>query len=181
MTMTRTVTAHLFCSVNGVVENPNLFQFDAFGPEEGELMTRVISPVTDVVIGRKLWQEWSAYWPGAEDPFGQWINPVRKHVVSTTLTGDLPWNSTLVDGDPVEHVRTLRERDGGAISVVGGVQTVRSLFVAGVVDTLILTMHPVVTPEGRRLFDESVPLTRLRLVDSQITSAGNAILTYALR
>ncbi len=145
-------------------------------------MTRVISPVTDVVIGRKLWQEWSAFWPGADrGPFGQWINPVRKHVISATLSGDLPWNSTLVDGDPVEYLRALRARDGGAISVAGGVETVRSLFVAGMVDTLILTMHPVVTPEGRRLFDESVPLTRLRLVDGQTTSAGNAILTYALR
>ncbi|MBV9094671.1 MAG: hypothetical protein JO132_12480 [Streptosporangiaceae bacterium] len=27
------------------------------------------------------------------------------------------------------------------------------------------------TPEGRRLFDESVPVTRLRLIDSAITSA----------
>jgi RNA polymerase sigma-70 factor (ECF subfamily) len=39
----------------------------------------------------------------------------------------------------------------------------------------------VATPEGRRLFDESVPVTRLRLIDSAITSAGNAVLTYALR
>jgi dihydrofolate reductase len=58
---------------------------------------------------------------------------------------------------------------------------VRSLFVAGVVDALTLTVHPAVTPEGRRLFDESVPLTRLRLVEGTTTSAGNAILTYALR
>src|SRR5690348_14431040 len=33
--MARKTTAHLFHSVNGVVESPNLFQFDAFGPEEG--------------------------------------------------------------------------------------------------------------------------------------------------
>jgi RNA polymerase sigma-70 factor (ECF subfamily) len=179
--MTRPTTAHLFSSVNGVVENPNLFQFDAFGPEEGEAMARAIGPVTDVVIGRALWTEWSTYWPGSDDPFGTWINPVPKHVISSTLTGDLPWNSTPVTGDPVQYVRDLREQSGGAISVVGGVQTIRSLFMAGQIDALTLTVHPVVTNEGRRLFDESVPSTRLRLVDSQITSVGNAILTYALR
>ncbi len=179
--MTRTTTAHLFCSVNGVVENPNLFQFDAFGPEEGALMTEAISPVTDVVIGRKLWHEWSAFWPGTDDPFGAFLNPVRKHVVSSTLSGELPWNSTPIEGDPVEYVRGLREQDGGAISVVGGIETVRSLFLAGVVDALTLTVHAVATPEGRRLFDESVPLTRLRLVEGRTTSSGNAILTYALR
>jgi hypothetical protein len=30
------------------------------------------------------------------------------------------------------------------------------------------------------LFDESVPVTRLDLVRSQVTSVGNAVLTYAL-
>lgn len=179
--MSRKVTAHLFHSVNGVVESPNLWQFDAFGPEEGELMGKVIGPVTDVVIGRKLWQEWSEYWPGAEDPFGAFINPVRKHVVSATLSGELPWNSTLIDGDPVAYVGKLKEADGGDISVAGGIETIRSLFLAGVIDALTLTTHPVVTNEGRRLFDESVPVTRLSLVDATTTSAGNAILTYTLR
>ena len=56
--MSRKVTAHLFSSVNGVVESPNRWQFDAFGPEEGQMMGEVIGAVTDVVIGRRLWQEW---------------------------------------------------------------------------------------------------------------------------
>ena len=179
--MTRKTTAHLFCSVNGVVESPNLFQFDAFGPEEGQLMGQAISGVTDVVIGRRLWEEWSQYWPGAEDPFGQFINPVRKHVISSSLSGELDWNSTAIDEDPVGYVEKLRAGGEGGITVAGGVQTVRSLFLAGVVDVLTLTIHPVVTDEGRRLFDESVPLTRLELVDSTITGAGNAILSYRLR
>jgi RNA polymerase sigma-70 factor (ECF subfamily) len=179
--MTRTVTAHLFSSVNGVVESPNLFQFDAFGPEEGELMGRAISGVTDVVIGRALWQEWSQYWPDADDPFAQFINPVRKHVVTTTLHGELRWNSAVIDGDPVAYVNALREQGDGDIAVTGGIETVRSLFLAGAIDALTLTIHPVATNEGRRLFDESVPLTRLTLRDSTITSVGNAVLTYGLR
>jgi dihydrofolate reductase len=180
--MTRKTTAHLFCSVNGVVEAPNLWQFDAFGSEEGQLMGKAISGVTDVVIGRKLWQEWSEYWQlsDANDPFGQFINPVRKHVVSNTLFGDLGWNSTVVTADPVAYVDKLKESGSGDIAVVGGIETTRSLFLAGVIDTLTLTVHPVATPEGRRLFDESVPTTRLQLVDSTITPAGNAVLTYSL-
>lgn len=181
--MPRTVTSHMFSSTNGVSESPNLFQFDAFGQEEGEMMGKTLAGVTDVVIGRKLWQEWSEFWQSvdANDPFGSFINPARKHVVSKTLGGDLGWNSTRIDGDPVEYVRRLRDQDGGGIIVAGGIQTVRSLFLAGVIDTLTLTVHPVVTGDGRRLFDESVPLTRLRLADSAITPSGNAILTYCLR
>jgi RNA polymerase sigma-70 factor (ECF subfamily) len=180
--MTRRTTAHLFYSANGVAEAPNLWQFDAFGPEEGQLMGRAIGGVTDVVIGRKLWQEWSQYWPsaGAGDPFAQFINPVRKHVVSGTLEGDLGWNSTVVTGDAAAYVTKLQEQGSGDIAVVGGIETTRSLFLAGVVDALTLTMHPVVTAEGRRLFDESVPTTRLRLIDSTVTSMGNVVLTYSL-
>ncbi len=178
--MTRRTTAHLFSSVNGVVESPDQFQFDAFGPEEGEAMGRSLADVTDVVIGRKLWQEWSDYWADKDDDFGAFINPVRKHAI-----GDLPaepgWNTTVITGDPIAHVATLRESGEGTIAVIGGIETIRSLFLAGQIDALTLTVHPAVTGHGRRLFDETVPLTRLRLIDAQITSVGNAQLTYAPR
>lgn len=65
-------------------------------------------------------------------------------------------------------------------TLAGGIGTVRGLFLAGVVDTLTLTVHPAVGT-GRRLFDDSVPVTRLHLVDSTTTSSGNAVLTYSLR
>ena len=178
--MARKTTAHLFSTLNGVVESPELFQFDAFGPEEGQMMGRVLGGVTDVVIGRRLWQEWSQYWPGAEDPFGAFINPVRKHVVSSTLSGDLGWNSTVVEGDPVTYVQKLQEQGEGDIAVTGGIETIRSLFLAGVVDALTVTVHPVVMDQGRRLFDDSVSLTRLTLLEGTTTSAGNAVLTYGL-
>lgn len=181
--MARSVTAHMFSSVNGVSEAPDRFQFDAFGEAEGELMGRALAGATDVVIGRKLWQEWSEYWPQTEgaDPFAAFINPVRKHVISSTLRGPIGWNSVLVEEDPVRYVRRLRDEDGGGIIVAGGIETVRSLFLAGLIDALTVTVHPVVTGQGRRLFDASVPLARLRLVDSVTTPVGNAVLTYALR
>lgn len=180
--MTRSVTSHLFNSVNGVVEAPDQFQFDAFGEEEMELMGAAIGGATDVVMGRVLWEEWSEYWPAHADgdPFAAFINPVRKHVVTTTRTGDLGWNSVAIEGDPVAYVSELRQGEGGDILVAGGVETVRRLFLAGAIDRLTLTTHPAVGA-GRRLFDDSVPVTRLALVDSAVTSSGNAILTYQLR
>ena len=176
-------TAHLFSSVNGVSESPHLFQFDSFGQEDGAFMDKSLAGVTDAIIGRRLWQEWSQYWPtNSDDGFGDFINPIRKHVLSTTLAGDLGWNSQLVNGHPIDYTRALASsNDEGGIIVVGGIETVRSLFLAGVIDTLTLTIHPAVTGEGKRLFDNSVPVTRLNLVDHTITPAGNAVLTYSLR
>lgn len=164
-----------------MVQDPHLFQFDSFGEAEGQLMGQALAGVTDVVIGRTLWEQWKDYWATADDPFGQFINPVRKHVVTTTLQGELDWNSVAIEGDPVAYVKQLAETADGRVSVTGGVQTVRSLFTGGAIDNLTLTIHPAVTSDGARLFDETVPLTRLALVDSTITPAGNAVLTYALR
>lgn len=185
--MSRTTTAHLFSSIDHVVQDPHLWQFDAFGAEEGAAMDRSLTGVTDVVIGAELWRQWSQYWPTAQDEFGAFINPVRKHVLSTSLAdgttdGDLGWNSTLLTGDPVAAVRALREQDGpGRIAVVGGIATVRSLFLAGEIDELTLTVHPVIAGSGERLFGPEAPTTRLVLLGSEITPAGNAMLTYGLR
>lgn len=84
-------------------------------------MGKALVGVSDVIIGRTLWQEWSEYWPSMEGshPFAQFIHLVRKHVISTSLTGELGWNSVLVDG---------------GIIVAGGIATVRSLFLAGDID-----------------------------------------------
>ncbi|KRF17021.1 hypothetical protein ASG90_06710 [Nocardioides sp. Soil797] len=183
--MSRKVTAHLFYSANGVAESPDKFQFDAFGQEEGERMGAALAPVKEIVIGRKLWEEWREFWQsdavGADDPFGSFINPIPKHVIGSTLGDDLDWNSTRISGDPVAYVKQLKQGEGGDISVAGGVETVRSLFLGGAVDVLTLTMHPAVTGEGRRLFDDSTPLTRLELVDSGTSSLGNVFLSYRLK
>jgi RNA polymerase sigma-70 factor (ECF subfamily) len=182
--MSRNVTAHLFYSLNGVSESPDRFQFDSFGEEEGQRMGASLAPVTEVVIGRKLWTEWRDYWTGEganDDAFAPFINPIPKHVISSTLDDDLDWNSTLVTGDPISYVNKLKEGEGGDIAVVGGVDTVRSLFVGGAIDVLTLTMHPAIAGEGRRLFDESVPLTRLELVESSTSPLGNVFLSYRLK
>lgn len=58
--MTRTTTAHLFYSLDGVAESPDRWQFDSFGPEEGQRMGEALAGLTEVVIGRTLWQPaWS--------------------------------------------------------------------------------------------------------------------------
>lgn len=51
--------------------------------------------------------------------------------------------------------------------MVGGIETVRSLFLDGLIDRLSLTTHPVIADQRRRLFDQSTPLTRLSLLDAK--------------
>ena len=181
----RTVTAHLFHSVDGVVSSPNLWQFDQFDDELGQAMTAAIARVGTVLLGRVSYEEWASYWPNAgdDDPFAAFINPVEKLVASRTLTGDLAWqNSRLLQGDLLAEVAALRAEDGGAdIAVNGSISVVRQLLFAGLLDALTLTTHPVVAGSGRRLFEPGDPLTRLTLLESSTTSKGNTITTYGLR
>lgn len=66
-----------------------------------KLIASLFTSVDDVVLGRVTYQEWSGYFPTSDDPFADFINPVRKHVASRTLAaGDLVWdNARLVEGD----------------------------------------------------------------------------------
>ncbi|MBY6707678.1 dihydrofolate reductase family protein [Rhodococcus sp. BP-241] len=180
----RAVTAGLFHSVDGVVEAPDQWQFDSFDDELGQSMGGFMSRTTTAVMGRVAYESWSDHFgnAGADDPFAGFINPVEKFVASRTLTGDLAWqNSTLIDGDPVEFVRRLKQADGGDIALVGGVSLVRQLFLAGVLDTLTLMTHPVVVGKGQHLFEPGDPLTRLVLTNSLVTSRGNVVVDYAVK
>jgi dihydrofolate reductase len=183
--MMRKLTAGLFMSIDGVVEAPNLWQFDRFDDELGARMGAMLSAVDTAILGRTGYEEWAAYWPRAEntDPFGQFINPVKKYVASHTLSGELEWeNSTLIEGDLVDFLTELKQTEGGEISVFSSISLVRQLFVGGILDELTLMIHPVIAGQGQRhLFEPDDPTTRLELVGSEITSKGNAVLTYRLR
>jgi dihydrofolate reductase len=183
--MTRRLVARLFASVDGVVSAPNTFQFDSFDDELARIVGGSLQGVDDVILGRVMYEQWATYWTGAGagDPFADFINPVAKHVASSTLVpSDLTWrNSHLIQGDLEQFVRELKRTDGGVIAIEGSISVVRRLFLAGLVDALTLIVHPVIAGNGERLFGDDVPITQLELVAHDITSKGNAVLTYALR
>jgi dihydrofolate reductase len=63
--------------------------------------------------------------------------------------------------------------------VFGSGVLVRSLMPRGLVDELVLMVHPLVLGAGRRLFPDSGPgLSRFRLADSATTGTGVIIAVY---
>lgn len=177
----REVKVGLFQSVDGVVEAPNLWQFDSFDDELGEGLTSMTEQTDTVLLGRRSYEEWAGYWPaaGQGDPFAAFINPVEKFVASRTLVGELAWQNSTVIQEPLEDfVRELRQSDGGDISVCGSISVVRQLLFAGLLDSLQLMIHPVVAGAGKHLFESGDPVTRLVLQDSRQTSKGNMLLSY---
>ncbi|KFC68601.1 Dihydrofolate reductase [Devosia sp. LC5] len=180
----RKLTAGLFHSVDGVVEAPDRWQFDAFDAELGQLLGSVMGKVDTVLLGRVGYEEWAGYWPnaGQDMDFAGFINAVPKHVASRTLKGPLDWtNASLIEGELFDFVRALKAQEGGEIAAMAGISLVRQLLFAGLLDELTLITHPVIAGTGRHLFEPGDPATRLILVDSTITSKGNIVQTYRLR
>ncbi|HEX4297167.1 MAG TPA: dihydrofolate reductase family protein [Devosia sp.] len=179
----RKLTAGLFHSVDGVVEAPFKFQFDAFDEALGAELGEVMGRTDAVLLGRVGYEEWGAFWPTAQrdEGFATFINGVPKHVASRTLKGPLAWsNATLIEGDVLDFVRRLKQQPGKEIAVMGGISLVRQLLFAGLLDELTLITHPVVAGSGRHLFEPSDPTTRLALVRERRTPKGNVVATYGL-
>lgn len=177
----RKLVSGLFISLDGVVESPNLWQFDNFDEDMENLMGAMLSQADTAMLGRVTYQEWASYWPTAEGPYADFINNAPKYVASTTLTR-VDWqNSTLIEGDVNRAVARLKAGPGANIGVQGSPTLVRSLLYAGLLDELTLAIHPIVAGQGKRLFPDGSELQRLRLIDSLITRTGAAVLTYRAR
>jgi dihydrofolate reductase len=126
-----------------------------------------------------MYDEWSRYWPRAEDePFAAFINNVRKYVVtSTPLTNE--WhNSEAVSGPIEDLVRDLKGRPGGDIGVHGSITLAQSLLEAGLVDELQLVVGPGMGFAGRRLFASVDQDRRLELLSASPTPSGSVLLAY---
>jgi dihydrofolate reductase len=178
----RKVVAGLYISLDGVVESPEKWQFDNFDNEIMTSMGSQLEAEDAVLLGRVTYQDWAAYWPTSTDePFASFINNIPKYVVSTTLD-KVDWsNSKLIEGSLKEEITRLKAHPGKNIGVAGSPTLVRSLLLDDLLDELTLMVHPVVVGSGKRLFTGGSGLKRLRLVGSQITSTGVAILTYQPR
>jgi dihydrofolate reductase len=134
-----------------------------------------------MLFGRRTYEQFASFWPHQpeDNPYAAVLNDRRKYVASTTLREPLPWaNSTLLEGDAMEAVASLKEQPGGDMVVLGSGDLVQSLMRHGLVDEYVLSFHPLIAGSGRRLFPDGSPFRALRLVDSVITTTGVVIATY---
>src|SRR3954447_21525527 len=192
----RKLTAIEFMSLDGVVQGPSSSDEDRSGGFdrggwhapylEERSMHWVVESVTGAggyVLGRGTYEIFAAHWPNAPDEervLSEPLNARPKHVASTTLTGPLAWqNSSLLEGDLGDAVRALKAEHGDDLLVVGSPALVRSLLEHDLLDELRLMIDPVVVGSGKRLFSDDGPTRTLRLVDSETTTSGATLATYA--
>jgi dihydrofolate reductase len=135
------------------------------------------------LFGRRTYEILGTYWPHApeeEQVLAEPLNTKPKHVASRTLSEPLDWqNSTVLQGDVAEAVAALKQEDGDDLLVIGSTEFVQSLIEHDLVDEFRLMIDPVVLGGGKRIFRDDGALRPLRLVDSQVTTTGAILATYA--
>ena len=132
-----------------------------------------------LLLGRRTFEAFRAFWPNqTEDPTGvaEYLNRVRKYVVSATLT-ETGWENTeLLTGDLVAEVGRLKATEGRDIVATGSMQLVHALIAGGLVDEYRLFVFPIVVGTGVRLFDAAD--VALRLLETRSFVSGAVLLSY---
>ena len=175
-----------FVSLDGVVEDPGgseNFKYGGWTFEidrgEGDKFKLDETMETDaLLLGRVTYEGFASAWPSREGEFADKFNNMPKYVVSSTLR-DPEWNNTTVlEGDPVEAVKKLKEEQDGTIVVHGSIQLAQTLLENDLVDQLNLMVFPVILGSGKRLFGDTSDKKRLELRESRTVGDGVAILIY---
>jgi dihydrofolate reductase len=175
----RKLTSFLFMSLDGVVEAPDTYVRPDVFEDFSTLIGQTIAEQDSVLLGRRTYEEWSAYWPTSDiQPFSGFINHAPKFIVSKTLaTAD--WHrSTILSGPLDAEIARLKTGEGGTIGVHGSIGLVHSLLVAGLLDEMRFILCPVVAGSGRRLLTDRDGPIQLDLTSAQSTPTGLQYIIY---
>jgi dihydrofolate reductase len=150
-----------------------------FDEHLGEVMGAFMAGPFDLVLGRRTYDIFAAYWPTASAEEGaQPLNDAHKHVASRGRP-DLTWaRSSLIEGDVAQGVAALKEQDGPELQVHGSGNLLQTLHRHGLVDEWQLLTFPVVLGQGKRLFTDGALPAALRLVHSSVSSTGVVVGRY---
>jgi dihydrofolate reductase len=188
----RKIRGAAFVSLDGVMQAPGgptedpTGGFDhggwlagLFDEAVGRRIGRLFGGEFDLLLGRRTYDIFAAFWPFAgdeqkdiRDPFDR----ATKYVV-TSGAQPLSWrNSERVAG--IEGVEAVKRSAGPDLVIQGSSMLYPQLLAAGLIDELVLMIFPVVLGTGKRLFGDGTPPLAMRTTEHEVTSAGTLIATY---
>ncbi len=145
----------------------------------GQVMGEAMSAPFDLLLGRKTYDIFAAYWPRASDDAGaKPSNDATKYVASRGHP-TLQWSSSvLIEGDAAEGIAALKKGDGPELQVHGSGNLIQTLLRHHLVDQYRLWVFPLVIGSGKRLFSDGTIPSGLKLVDSKVSTTGVVIGIY---
>lgn len=147
---------------------------DVVGEEVGKQMSEPF----DLLLGRKTYEIFAAYWPHSkEEPIAEKFNKCTKYVASKTLK-KLDWKNSVLLKDAVKEIKKLKEGNGPELQVYGSGNFVQTLLKNDLVDELRLKIYPITLGQGKKVFAEGTIPAAFKLVYSKITPNGVIVATY---
>lgn len=188
----RKLTANTFVTLDGVMQAPGGpdedtsgsfkyggWTFHYFDDKMGQIMDEYMSKPFELLLGRKTYEIFASYWPSHnEDPIGKKFNKTKKYVVSTTLD-EAEWNnSILIKNNVADEIRKLKQDDGPEIQVHGSANLLQTLTKHRLVDIYQVCLFPVIVGGGKKLFEEGLSASGLKLTNVRSTGSGVIVAEY---
>jgi dihydrofolate reductase len=153
-----------------------------FDQEFGEEIDRLFDEPFDLLLGRKTYEIFAAYWPYYDEnaPDGgiaKLFNRISKYVVSRSGEVDAGWQSSILLRD-IAEVKRLRESDGPNLITQGSTELVHALLANDLVDEMALFTAPVVLGGGKKLFADGSAPHSYKLTHSRVSSTGVVMTHY---
>ena len=184
----RKVKTASFVSLDGVMQAPGAADEDttggfAFGGwivhfSLDGLMAEAMGKDYDLLLGRRTYEIFAAYWPFMDDEIGRKFNAIDKYVAAGPET-PLTWaGSHRLEGDLAPAVRALKATEGRDLLIQGSSELIHTLLAHDLIDQLTLLTFPVILGSGKRLFDDASQPRAWTLTKTRQSRTGVVVNTY---
>jgi dihydrofolate reductase len=153
-----------------------------FDQEFGEELDRVFKEKFDLLLGRKTYEIFAAYWPYYEEdaPHGgiaKLFKDIKKYAVSRSGEVDTSWAGSVLLRD-IADVKRLKQEDGPNLVTQGSTELVHALLANDLVDAMSIFTLPLVLGGGKKLFADGSAPHSFKLTSSRMSSTGVLIGHY---
>lgn len=189
----RSIVVLSFISLDGVMQAPGGpeedtsggFQFGGwtvpyFDDVAGQEMDKQMGVPFDLLLGRKTYDIFAAYWPKqADNPVAEPLNKATKYVVTHQADFQAEWEKTVVvSGDVVAVLKDLKAGEGPMLQVAGSGDMIQTLLQHDLVDEFWLKIFPVTLGKGKRLFGEGTMPASYELTNTKVSPSGVIFANY---
>ena len=143
----------------------------------GTVMNRQMNMPFDLLLGRKTFEIWAAYWPHHADIWPGSAT-ATKYVASNTMISSDWQPSVFLSGNIAEKVRQLKQQEGPDLHVYGSANLLQTLFKHDLVDALWLKIYPLTLGSGKRLFADGTIPAAFKVTDCKVSPSGVIIVNY---
>ncbi len=186
----RNIISFMHMSLDGFVAGPNgELNWVKVNGEIFDHVGKRISEGDTALYGRVTFEMMENYWPEAggkpaatkhDIEHSKWYNKVHKVVLSRTMKGTGPENTTVISDKLSEGINEIKQQSGNEILLFGSPTATHSLMQQNLIDGFWLFVNPVILGRGIPLFADIKDKIELKLLNTRQFICGVTELNYTV-